>query len=57
LRINPNQADAHSNVALMLNASGRKSEAVEHLQTALRIRPNHQGARQALQMITAGAPP
>ena len=57
LRINPNQADAHYNVALMLNSRGRKDEAVQHLREALRIRPMHQGARQALRMITGNDSP
>jgi len=39
LRITPNSADAHNNLAAALAQMGRTSEAIEQLKAALRIKP------------------
>jgi len=40
LRLNPQEADLHSNLATVLCDLGRPAEAVQEYQTALRLRPN-----------------
>ena len=39
LRVNPNDADAHTLVAEYLAMIGDKEQSLDHLQTALRLRP------------------
>ena len=53
IRLDPGQADAHYNVAVMLIERGRKDEAVEHLRQALQAKPDHPGALQAMNLVNA----
>ncbi len=48
LRINPNSADAYSNLGVALAQIGQISEAVEQVEAALRINPNDIDARNNL---------
>jgi tetratricopeptide (TPR) repeat protein len=40
LQLRPNCAEAHFNLAAALEEGGRKQEAIEHYQQAVRIRPD-----------------
>jgi Flp pilus assembly protein TadD len=44
----PNSSDAHSNLGAALALTGRISEAIEELKSALRINPNNSDARNNL---------
>ena len=46
--MNPNSADAHSNLGAALAQMGRISEAIEELKAAVRINPNNIDARNNL---------
>lgn len=41
LRLRPNYAEAHNNLAILLRAAGDLSSAAEHYQEALRLRPGY----------------
>jgi protein O-mannosyl-transferase len=47
VRLQPDQADLHYDLAVLLAGTGRRAEAVGHLETALRLDPAHAAARQA----------
>jgi Flp pilus assembly protein TadD len=53
LRITPNSADAHNNLAAALAQMGRVSEAIEQVKAALRIDPNNVDARNNLTKLEA----
>jgi tetratricopeptide (TPR) repeat protein len=46
LRIRPDYAEAHSNLAIVLSGVGRFEEARYHFEAALRLDPNYAAARQ-----------
>jgi tetratricopeptide (TPR) repeat protein len=46
LRINPDFAEAHSDLADALTKKGKFTEAIEHYIEALRINPNEKNARE-----------
>jgi tetratricopeptide (TPR) repeat protein len=45
LRLDPNHAEAHSNLGLVLMHTGDQEEAIAHLQQALRLQPGNVKAR------------
>lgn len=45
LRLDPNHAEAHSNLGLVLMHTGDEEEAIAHLQQALRLQPGNVKAR------------
>jgi tetratricopeptide (TPR) repeat protein len=47
----PDAADAHRLLGLMLEKEGRKSEALAEIQNALRIRPNFKAAKEDLKRL------
>ncbi len=47
----PTHADAHWRLALVLEKMGRKPEAVQELETALRLNPKHEGAKKDLKRL------
>ena len=51
LRITPNSADAHNNLAAALAQMGQVSEAIQQLKAALRINPNDIEARNNLKKL------
>ena len=54
LEINPNYADAHNSLGLVLAAQGRGGEAISHFQKTLEIRPNDKFAHYNLgNMLTS----
>jgi len=53
LEIDPNQPDAHYNLAICLARIGRRERATEHLREALRLQPGHAAARQSLARLMA----
>jgi Flp pilus assembly protein TadD len=48
VRLKPDYAKAHNNLAIALVAVGRISEAIEHLQEALRLAPDYPEANNNL---------
>ena len=50
LRINPDYAEAHNNLGLLLAQTGRIEEAIAHFEQALRIKPDYAEAHCALGM-------
>jgi tetratricopeptide (TPR) repeat protein len=57
LRLRPEYADAHNNLAILLRARGRPGEAAKHYQAALRIRPDYPEAHAnyAALLVTRGS--
>jgi tetratricopeptide (TPR) repeat protein len=53
LQIELENSNVHYNLAVNLEQVGRVEEAVRHYRQSLRIKPNHQLARQRLQEILA----
>jgi protein O-GlcNAc transferase len=53
LRITPNSADAHNNLATALAQMGQVSEAIEQLKAALRITPYDTDTRKNLTKLEA----
>ena len=53
LRLNPNSAEAHNNLGLVLFASGKEEEGVREFSTALRLKPNLAVARDSLERARA----
>ena len=51
LRLKPDLATAHFNIAVLLVGQGKLEDARRHLQTALTIDPGYAAARQALAVI------
>jgi tetratricopeptide (TPR) repeat protein len=47
----PTHADAHWRLALVLEKLGRKPEAVQELETAVRMNPKHEGAKKDLKRL------
>ena len=47
----PTHADAHWRLALVLEKMNRKAEAVQELQKALQLNPNHEGAKKDLKRL------
>ena len=48
MRINPDYAEAHSNLANLLVQTGRASEAIDHFRQALRMTPGSASAHNNL---------
>ena len=48
IRLDPTQANWHYKLAVILDHHGDPAEAVRHLETALRLDPQHQDARRLL---------
>lgn len=55
LRLRPGQYRAHYNLGLALQQLGRAREAAEHYQRALALKPDHEGARGALEALKGAA--
>ncbi|PYL21843.1 MAG: serine/threonine protein kinase, partial [Verrucomicrobia bacterium] len=53
LRLNPNSADAHSNLALALLASGKARDSIPEFEAALRLNPELHGAADNLRRAQA----
>ena len=53
LRINPDYAEAHYNLALLLEQTGKREEAITHYEQALRIKPGLGEARKRLEQLRA----
>ena len=53
LRITPNSADAHNNLAAALAQMGQVSEAIQQLKAALRINPSDVDTRNNLTKLEA----
>jgi protein O-mannosyl-transferase len=51
LRLVPGEAQWHYEVAVMLLAQNRTNDAIDHLQQALRLQPQHQAARDMLSKL------
>ena len=51
IRLQPDLADAHFYLALMVKETGRLDEAVDHLAAAVRCDPDHREARWHLQLV------
>ena len=51
--MNPNSAEAHSNLGLALLASGKAQESVPEFELALRLKPELRGAADNLQRAQA----
>jgi len=49
LRMNPNSAEAHSNLGLALLTSGKARESIPEFEVALRLKPELKGAADNLQ--------
>ncbi|MBI1738819.1 MAG: tetratricopeptide repeat protein [Acidobacteria bacterium] len=47
----PTHADAHWRLALVLEKMNRKPEAIQELQKALQLNPNHEGAKKDLKRL------
>jgi Flp pilus assembly protein TadD len=56
LRLAPDDVDAHFELGSVLAQNGRRDEAAVHFREALRLRPDHALAREALQKLDAPAP-
>jgi cytochrome c-type biogenesis protein CcmH/NrfG len=57
LRLLPNSADIHFNIALvLLRIPGRENEAADELEAVLRIKPGNGLARRILAQIRASRP-
>ena len=50
-RTNPDFAEAHNNLGVMLAHFGRIPEAIEQFQAAVRINPNYAEARRNLSLV------
>jgi tetratricopeptide (TPR) repeat protein len=58
LRSNPRYAQVHYNLGVvLLGIPGRESEAVGHIQEALRLRPDFEPARRILEQLQSGSGP
>jgi Flp pilus assembly protein TadD len=57
VRLSPNSVMAHTNLGGALALLGRVAEARAEFQTALRIMPEHEPARQNLRLLDAAAAP
>ncbi len=55
LRLNSNYADAHCNLALVLEQMNRQQEAIAHCEEALRLKPAYPEAHQNLGILLAKA--
>ena len=53
LRMNPNNAEAHANLALALLASGKPRESIPEFETALRLNPELTGTADNLRRAQA----
>jgi Flp pilus assembly protein TadD len=53
LEINPQNGDAHRNLAVALGLQGRIDEAVRHARSAVRIQPQSTAAREHLGRLLA----
>ena len=51
--MNPNNAEAHANLALALLASGKPRESIPEFETALRLNPQLTGAADNLRRAQA----
>jgi Flp pilus assembly protein TadD len=51
LAINPGDAAIHNNLGLALEGAGRRREAAQHYEEALRLRPDLEQARQNLARV------
>jgi len=51
--MNPNNAEAHANLALALLASGKSRESIPEFETALRLNPQLTGAADNLRRAQA----
>lgn len=56
LRIEPNNAAAHYGLGIALSTSGRRFEAIAHMEAALALRPDLVEVRQALARLRAIQP-
>jgi tetratricopeptide (TPR) repeat protein len=54
LRINPDFAQAHFNLARPLLSLGRRDEALAELNEALRLKPDNAQIKAALRQLTVG---
>jgi Flp pilus assembly protein TadD len=53
VKASPNDPLAHANLGIALAKSGRREEAVAHLNQALQLRPNFPEAEAELRALTA----
>jgi Flp pilus assembly protein TadD len=53
LRLRPDFAEAHNNLAVLYAGSGRLSDAISHLETALKLQPSFEDARKNLDLFRA----
>jgi len=51
LKLNPDDADAHFNLAGFYHRKGLKEEVIKELETALKLKPDYTQAREALEAI------
>ena len=53
LSLNPNDAEAHQNLGVLLAQTGHVPEAMAHLQEAVRLKPNYALARANIAKLKA----
>jgi Flp pilus assembly protein TadD len=53
VRVQPDSADAHTNVGKLLLESGRRRKAIEHLRLATQFAPDDPAPRELLKQATA----
>jgi hypothetical protein len=51
LQLEPDFADAHANLGLVLAELGRMDEAMQQWETAVRLDPKQENARRALERV------
>jgi tetratricopeptide (TPR) repeat protein len=56
LRLKPDYAEAHNNLAYVLAKLGRRDEAIAHLNEAIRLKPDYEQARKQLRELGGQLP-
>jgi Flp pilus assembly protein TadD len=51
LRLNPDYAEAHNNLAVLLARAGQLEPARQHWETALKLKPDYEDPRKNLELL------